>query len=110
RDLSRRWGQKNVAAGQMVRCCWGRAVEWGCAATLGYRPQSKVLNPPREGDLPDLLPILVENERLARGCDRPDPPFHLTLELPRRPARIAKRDQALLRSLVGSDVPQDFAA
>src|SRR5215471_2851386 len=99
---------------QRARCCGVVGVllgpscgVTGCAATP-YR--SEVLNPPREGTLPDLLPILVESERLVGGCGRPDTPFHLALELARRPARIAKRDQALLRPLVGSDVAEDFAA
>src|SRR5207245_4502457 len=60
--------------------------------------------------VPDLLPVLVENQPQLRGSGHPGATPELTLELARRPARVAECNQALLRAVVVGDVPHDFAA
>src|SRR6266851_254876 len=69
---------------------------------------SKVLRAASHGALPELFPVLVENQgRLFRG-DKPDAACEFTLELAGRPARIAEENEALLRSPVVADVAQDL--
>src|SRR4029077_3057100 len=72
--------------------------------------RSKVLRPMRHGIVPDLFPVLVENQ-LAVGCGgEPGPLRELTLELAGAPTRIAERHQHLLRSMLARDVAQYLAA
>src|SRR5215468_449490 len=78
-------------------------------ATARIKDALEILAAQRIDDVPELFAVLVEDQ-LAVGRHRgPRSARDLAFELARRPARIAERDHALLRTLADADIAQDFA-
>src|SRR5208282_2127919 len=59
------------------------------------------------GDVPDIVPVLVEDEGRVGLGGRPGALFDLVLELSRFPAGVAEGDEDLRRPSLVGDVPQD---
>src|ERR1700681_2102441 len=62
------------------------------------------------GVVPELVPVLVEDQLAVSGGREPGSLPELGLELAGSPTRIAERHQHLLRSMPARDVAQYFAA
>src|SRR5271165_5632129 len=59
------------------------------------------------GDIPDIVPVLVEDEGRVGLGDPPGALFDLMLELVRSPASVAEGDEDLCRPSLVADVLQD---
>src|SRR5260370_24319134 len=70
----------------------------------------QVLSAARGRVLPDFVAVIVEHQSGIRWRGIPDVAGKLALKLPRRPATVAKRDEALLRAGLAGTVAHDLTA
>src|SRR5271166_4586414 len=66
---------------------------------------SEMLGAMLPGIFPDIVPVLVENERRVGLRDPPSALFDLMLELVRSPAGVSKGDEEPCRPSLVADVP-----
>src|SRR5262249_52770406 len=84
--------------------------EQGLRRHLRLPSRSKVLRPALHGIVPDLVPVLVEDELGVWWRREPEAVGKLALELARRPAGVAECDEAFARAAMVADVAQDLEA
>ena len=60
--------------------------------------------------IPDLVAVVIEDEVCVLRRREPETMGELALELTRRPAGVAERDEALVGAALVADVAQDLAA
>src|SRR5271156_718821 len=82
----------------------------GAPSGRRLRQHSEMLGAALPGVVPDLVPVLVEDQRRIGLRNSPGPQFDLAFELARSPAGVAEGHEDFGRPFLGANVPQYIEA